>query len=384
MDSTQKVGAGCGLGLLVAVAATFAGVGAAQAQGAEAVMAPGAWRLSAQQARASAALDGDLVNDPGVPLRYAGNRVDSWARSTVMLAWAPRAAPAGLSAAAFIDSQVHVTGVGATAAARINSDAAASEGRVHEVAFDSVSYRRQGLGIRQAVLRRDSDTASPHWQLGAKVFAVDRYKSASAVGVLEERAGDVLSLQGSGLEQQLGKSSLFVRPEKVLGWGVGMDLQALWGDAAHTHWRAAVEDLGPTVRLSQVLVTSKTVNTNTVSHDAQGYVQFAPAVMGRYDVGAVALRIKPQWLLDGAYELSPALRGLAGLRVHGALKELRLGADWAVTERGRAQLLLRRAAHMSPSLDMGWQGDGWRVAWQANQWQPGRARTWALSGACDF
>jgi len=363
----------------VACVAALVVMGQASAQSIVDDLKPGQWRIEAEQTRFSALLDGALLDDEKSVVRHATDRVDSWARSEWRASWRPQDAPWDMQWAAFIDAQVHVDGSGGRAAARINNPVLGAAGTRYAFDLDSVKYRRLGVSASHAFAGAGDGFWPSRWTVGGSVFAVDQFKSANARGVLEDRVAGALALQTQVVENEMGKQSTFIRPDKVLGWGLAVDVSAVWGQLDADFVRLSVEDIGPAVRLSQLLGTDRIINTDTVSFDKDGYIQFAPAINGLYTNRKASVRIKPEIRLEAGWQQRSGQRWLGSLVKHGARQEAALvyqqtmaGYRWHV---GAYAL-----SNMPGSVGVGWGTSRWGVGWRGDRIRPSQARVWSLSG----
>ena len=221
------------------------------------------------------------------------------------------------------------------------------------------------------------------WTLGANAFAVDEYKSVGAAGVLSDGNNGALGLQATVREDEMGRQSPFVRPVKVLGWGVSLDAALEGGSADALQWRLAVKDLGPSVRLKNLLGNDRSIDTNTVSFDADGYVQFAPAISGRYSQRSAQLKMEPEWSAAAALALDGGRRLEGAVLWHGVRKELSLGHEWSA-QGYRLAISGHVLRDMPASLSVRVAGPFWSVAWRADCLKPGKARIWGLSADMRF
>lgn len=353
--------------------------GPAMAQGTSADLKPGQWRIDAEQTRFSAVLDGRLLDDEKSAVLNATDRVDSWARSEWRVSWHPEEAPLKLQWAAFADAQVHVDGAGARAAARINNQVVEAPGTRYPFELESVKVRRLGVSAARVIESGAGGLLPARWTVAGSVFAIDQFKSANARGVLEDRAGASLALQANVVENELGKQSTFIRPEKILGWGLAVDVSALWGQLDADFLRLSVEDLGPSVRLSQVLGTDRTINTDTVSFDKDGYIQFAPAINGLYVNRKASVRIKPEIRMEAGWQQRPGQRWLGSLIKHGAREEAALVYQQSVFGY-RLDVGAHALANMPGSISLGLFAPRWGVSWRGDSVRPRKARIWGLAG----
>lgn len=354
-------------------------MGQASAQSIVDDLKPGQWRIEAEQTRFSALLDGALLEDEKSVVRHETDRVDSWARSEWRASWRPQDAPWDLRWDAFIDTQVHVDGSGGRAAARINNQVVGAPGTRYPFELDSIKYRRLGVSASQVFAGGGDGFWPSLWTVGGSVFAVDQFKSADASGVLEDRVGGGLALQANAVENEMGKQSTFIRPDKMLGWGLTVDVSAVWGRLDADFVRLSVEDIGPAVRLSQLLGSDRSINTNTVSFDTDGYIQFAPAISGLYTNRKASVRIRPEIRMEAGWQQRPGQRWLGSLVKHGTRQEAAL--VYQQTMAGyRWDVGVHALANMPGSVSVGWGASRWGVGWRGDRIRPSQARIWSLSG----
>lgn len=362
-----SVGAGCVFLLL--------GASGALGQVLNDELMPGQWLAQAEYSRLSALLDGQLLDDEQSPVRHSGDDAGSWGRSQSRLSWLPENSPWNLQWSVFTDSQIHIDGGGGDAVRRINNGGTGTPGTAYSFSAESLQYRRLGMAVSRIV----DAGISGRWMLGGSVFVVDKFKSINAQGVLREGAAGALGLQGSLTQNHLGGTSPFISPDKVLGWGAGFDVSGLWGDPNTNYLRASIRDLGPAIELKHVLATTKNVNTNTLSYDSDGYVLFAPAIMGAYSSQNAKFRVKPELGLEAGYRYSAEQRWVSGLIWHGARKEINVRLQQAVSGH-RVELGVHALANMPASVSLVAYGTRWGFSWRGDQLSPSKARIWSLTG----
>lgn len=362
-----SVGAGCVFLLL--------GASAAQGQKFDNELAPGQWSANASYSRFSAVVDGQLLADEKSPLRNAGDNAHSWGRAQARLSWQPERSLGGMRWSAFVDSQIHIDANGGDVVRRINNGGTGVLGNTYPFSAESIQYRRVGMSASRPV---DLGVAG-RWNVGGSVFVVDQFKSIDAQGVLRDGAAGALGLQANLAENRLGATSSFIRPDKVLGWGVGLDVSALWGDPSSTYLTASVRDIGPALELKQVLSTEKKINTNTLSFDSNGYVQFAPAITGTYSNQSVQFHIKPELSLEAGYQYRVDQRWVSGLIWHGTRQEINAKLQQAVAGH-HLELGVHALANMPVSVSLVVHGTKWSFAWRGDQLSPSQARIWSIAG----
>lgn len=353
--------------------------------------APGAlaggpdWLLELEQGRLSAMISGDVLDDSRQFTETDTDAARSWARSRLRLSGQTRDdAGSGLEWSAFMVQEAHVQGYGAKAATRLNQDSGLP-GTRYPFAVDSVQHRRWGVAVR-----RSGQTEWPRllngalrWHAGVQLFAVDRFKSISAQGLLQDATGGDLALQATSRSDELGGTSTFVQPDKALGWGLTLDAGVQGGHEGQVQWALAVSHLGPRVRLDHVLGEDKTIDTNTVSFDEDGYVNFAPAVSGRYVDREASLRIEPEWVASLSAPINRYADVLVGGVWHGARQEFSLGYRhrWGAHQVTVTGYALR---DMPRSVGLRWDFPHASLGWRGDQIDAGKARIWVLEGGLRF
>lgn len=341
------------------------------------------WRVELGQGRLSAVISGDVLEDERRLTRADTDAAHSWARNHLRLSWRPDpAAASGLEWGSFLVQEAHVRGVGALAGARLNQSLG-SEGSRYPFSVHSVQHRRWGINVGYRASSQVVALGGVRWHVGANLLAVDRFKSLNADGVLVDGAGGALALQATRQSDELGGSSTFISPGKALGWGVTLDLGVEGGQVGQTQWALSVRDLGPRVRLSHVLGNDQTLDTDTVSFDADGYVNFSPAISGRYSDWQAWLRIEPEWTAGLVHPLGHTGRGLAGLVWHGARQELSVGYEHQLNEQ-RLSVVGYALRDMPFSVGLRWEAPQGYLSWRGDRLNSDKARIWVVEGGLRF
>lgn len=360
--------------------------GPALVQAQTAAPAGARWWADLEQGRMSAVLTGDVIDDARQLRRADGDSVRSWARNRLSLG---RQAPnhgqdVSLTWSSTLVQEAHVRGTGAQAGVRLNQSAGPA-GAQYPFDLQSVQHRRWDIA---ALLQLSSaplwGAGEPvRWHVGGRLLAVDRYKSISASGVLQDTHGGNLGLQARSRSDELGGTSNFVQPDKALGWGVTLDLGVEGGSLGQGQWALAVRDLGPSVKLRHVLGDDKTADTNTLSFDADGLVNFAPVLSGRYVDREARVRIEPEWTARYTHPVYRNGQAMVGVIWHGARQELSLGYQhqW-----GAQQLTLTAHAlrDMPFSVGLRWDMAYGSLGWRGDRLSAGKARVWMLEGGLRF
>ena len=343
------------------------------------------WGLDVEQGRLSAALHGDALDDPRQFQQIDTDDVRSWARNRLRLSRQPADHRAdGMSWEAVVVQEAHILGAGARAGVRLNQD----EGPVGQ---------RYPFDVQNTQHRRWQVTAQFHrtahlawladeplrWYAGINLLAVDRYKAINASGVLHDMVSGDLGLQAHSSSNELGGTSAFIQPSKPLGWGLTLNLGVQGGQPDQAQWRLDVRDLGPRVKLRHVLGDDKSANTNTLSFDADGFVNFAPVVQGQYSDRAASLRIEPEWTAHAAHPLGRHGQAVVGGAWHGARQEISLGYQhqWGAHRLSVTGHALR---DMPFSVGLRWEMPHASLGWRADRISAGKARIWVLEGRLNF
>lgn len=361
--------------------APFLGLFAVIAQAEEPV-----WAVELEQARLSAVINGELLDDERSLTASDTDSARSWARNSLHLRRSAEAAGRRASEwSGFVVQEVHVRGRGVQAGVRLNQDSGL-QGTAYPFNVNSTQHRRWGLSWRhEAAQVWTAPLVGPvQWHVGASAFVVDRFKSITAEGVLTDGAAGRLSLQARTREDELGGTSSFVQPAKPLGWGATLDAGVQGGAAGSLQWALEVRDLGPKVRLRHVLGEDKTINTDTVSFDADGYTNFAPAIRGRYTDRAAKLRIEPEWRAHFSHPLGARGQIQSALLLHGARQEWSLGYAHPMTANQRITVTGFALRDMPASLGVRWDARHFSVAWRGDRLKTSRARIWVLEGGLRF
>ncbi len=217
----------------------------------------------------------------------------------------------------------------------------------------------------------------------ARVFAVNAFREISASGVLTESANGDLGLVSNSWKQQLGGEAPFISPPKTLGKGASIDLGLRWGDTNGSHVAVQLADIASYVRLDHVLQTNTRINTNKVSFDANGYIQFAPIISGKNADVPYQPKLHPVATVAGAYLLSPAWTVLAGIESAHPLTELSIGSKYSTESQSiQAQLFVSR--DIPASLGISWHTRYLSLSWRGDKLAADKAKVWGISGQVRF
>lgn len=344
------------------------------------------WAVELEQARLSAVINGDLLDDERSLTASGTESARTWARNSLHLRRTGEVVGRrGSEWSAFMVQEVHIRGRGVQAGVRLNQDSGL-EGTAYSFNVNSVQHRRWGLSWHhQAAQVWTAPLVGPvQWHVGASAFVVDRFKSITAEGVLTDGAAGRLGLQARTREDELGGTSSFVQPDKPLGWGATLDAGVQGGEAGSLQWALEVRELGPKIRLRHVLGEDKTIDTDTVTFDAEGYTNFAPAIRGRYTDRAAKLRIEPEWRARFSQPLGGRGQIQSALVLHGARKEWSLGYAYPVTADQRITVTGFALRDMPASLGVRWDARHISLAWRGDRLKASKALIWVLEGGLRF
>lgn len=339
--------------------------------------------LEAESLRVSSFLDGKLADDEKAAVAQANAAAHTLAR-TLLRASAPVPWTDGSwRMGAFADSQAWIMGNSVRALAFYNNKEVGTQNASHAFDVQSQFMRRTGLTLgatwETAVLQ--SHQLALAAQL--KYYAVNEFKASHVRGALTETVAGSIGLQAQTVEQNLGGQSLFVTPERALGYGFALDAALKLANAQGSHLTLAVEDWGPAVTLPSVLRTTQSANTNTVSFDANGYIHFAPLLTGQYASEQIRVVFAPTWSASLAWRLKPDLEWLASAEstqsVHQISSGLRLGSNGQ-----QFTALVHFGKDLPASVEVGWQGKWARLAIRADALSPQFARIWGMKASVQF
>jgi hypothetical protein len=172
---------------------------------------------------------------------------------------------------------------------------------------------------------------------------------------------------------------LFVNPPKILGWGGSLDFSLRADGQDGSFFHAAVEDLAPPITLKSVLRHERNANTNNVSFDADGYIQFAPLISGRYADQRVRLRLPPTLHTQVGRRLTPSITGIAGWQSTKSIDQFSLGLQWNLQNHQFTSTVFT-GSNMPASVELRWQNSHFHLAWRADALSPSKARVWGIHG----
>ena len=285
-------------------------------------------RVYAEQLRMSTFADGLLLDNSQSKINHQDVNPRALSLGSVHGTWAFARWP-GWTAEVFVKQETRISGADGTlvAVASLNGDRVAKGAGVGlPFSINAQTMRRIGIGLGHNFVA--DLPGNPRLSVMGRGFVVDKYRSVTADGVVTEAFNGNLGIQASTLDNRLGGDSDYIHPIKVVGLGFAMDLSSLWGNSDADHLLLEARNIGPSVRIKHVLQTTKNINTNTVSYDANGFIQFAPIVNGRYSDVSTSARQYPQFVVSGAQKIGTTVSAL--LRVNSSYPSLISASDCKV------------------------------------------------------
>ena len=340
-------------------------------------------RFEAESLRVSSFLDGHLVSDEKAMVAHAQATAHTLAQTRIRISVPVPFVDSAWQVGAFTDSQAWVMGDSVRALAFFNNQ---------QVASQNASY---GFDVQSQSIRRTGVTLATSWEMAlpqafalqlatqVKYFSVDEFKASHVRGSLTETVAGAVGLQAQTVEQHLGGQSLFVKPERVLGYGLALDAALKLVNGRGSHVTLAVEDLGPAITLPSVLRTSQNANTQTVSYDTNGYIHFAPLLTGQYAIERLQVVFAPTWSTAWVWQLRPGLHVLASAQTTQTVQQVSAG----LTMSAMGQLFtgkIHGGKELPASLELAWTSKHIALAWRADALSPHQARVWGVAASLHY
>ena len=336
-----------------------------------------------QELRVSGFLDGNLLSDEKVVVTHPKAAGLTVATAQLHTSFPVPGLGTDWRMGAFVDAQAWIRSDAVRALAFINNKEVANENAAYPLRTSYQAARRVGLSLAKTTPLNLPQFASAQLLTRARLFAVDQFKAGQADGALVESATGQLGLQANTNQYQLGGTSPFISPAKTLGWGGTLDV-GLRVDGHSGHYGSiSVADIGPAVRLASVLRTDKKANTNNVSFDANGYVQFAPIITGQYSATSYAMRYAPTFTAEGGWALAPQAMLIAKLESTTPVHQLSLGAAYQFNQQS-VQGTVYAGKGLPTSLGLAWRFKYGDISWRGDRLSLSRARVWGLAAGLHF
>jgi hypothetical protein len=244
--------------------------------------------------------------------------------------------------------------------------------------------RRTGVGAARTFMPIATTWGGLSVRTGMRVFVVTQFRAIDASGTLTETTAGSTQLQATAQDIQQGGTSLYLNPEKTSGAGITFHAEATLGSLERSHLTLSVRDVGPAVSLAHVLQTNRTINSNTLTYDASGYAQFAPAVSGKYTDTAYKAKQYPSAAMLGAVEYSPAVQWLGRVHYSYPVTQYAGGAQWRTAGETQLQALLYVGPYLPTSAALAWQHRSFGIQWRGDNLSPSKAKIWGLDGRINF
>ena len=339
-------------------------------------------RAELSQFRASTFIDGANQYDESIIPSQPNTAPTTRASIKASMSYAP-AWGHGWRAGVFAASHAWMQGTPSSTNAVIVANRSAKPSTNASHSFDVVQQSMQRYGFST------SKEFAVNWLGGAvisgaaHVFAVNAFREISASGVLTESANGDLGLVSNNAQYKLGGEAVFISPPKTLGKGASIDLGLRWGDTNGSHMAVQLADIASYVRLDHVLQTNTRINTNKVSFDANGYIQFAPIISGKNADVPYQPKLHPVASVSGAYRLSPAWAVVAGMESAHPMTELSFGGKYnAASQSLQAQLFVN--GDIPTSLGITWHTRYLSLSWRGDKLAADKAKVWGISGQVRF
>jgi hypothetical protein len=334
------------------------------------------------QFRASTFIDGANQHDEQIIPSRLNTAPTTRASVKASMSYAP-AWGQGWRAGVFAASHAWMQGTPSSANAAIVANRIAKPSSNANHSFDVVQQSMQRYGFSAGKEFASSWLGGAAISGAAHVFAVNAFREISASGVLTESANGDLGLVSNSWKHQLGGEAPFINPPQTLGKGASIDLGLRWGDANGSHVAVQLADIASYVRLDNVLQTNTRINTNKVSFDVNGYIQFAPIISGKNADVPYLPKLHPVASVSGAYRLSPAWAVLAGMESAHPMTELSLGSKYSTASQSiQAQLFVSR--DVPASLGITWHTRYLSLSWRGDKMAADKAKVWGISGQVRF
>lgn len=366
---------------LLATAATLQLLPAAAS--AHEALLPGEIQFSSDQLRLSTFADGALLADSRAKIAYQDATPSALSTGSLRAAWGLTRWP-GWTAEVFGRQETRIAGSGGTlaAVATFNSDRnAKGTGVALPFSVNAQTMRRVGLGLGHTFSTNLPGT--PVVALSGRAFAVDKFRSVEADGIVTEATNGDLGLRAYLLDHKLGGDSDYIHPAKTLGYGFAIDVSSLWGSLDQSYLFVAAQDIGPDVRIKHVLQTRKNINTNTVSYDANGHIQFAPIVNGKYTDTSVSAKQYPRFVINGAQKIDKKLSALLLVNSSHPITDVGIGFRWLASDHSW-QATVHGGSQLPTSLALNWRYRAVNLQWRGDSLSPSKARVWGLSATLRF
>jgi hypothetical protein len=336
-----------------------------------------------QELRVSGFLDGNLLADERATVAHPNAAGLTYAIAQAQTSFPVPGLDQSWRLGAFVGAQAWIKADAVRALAFVNNKERADENASYPLSVSYQSARRVGLSVAKTVTLDLPQFSSAVLLTRARWFAIDRFKAGQADGTLVEAASGQLGLQAEVTQYQLGGTSPFINPARVLGWGATLDLGIYLQDHDGNYATVSVADLGPAVRLPSVLYTNRKANTNNVSYDANGYVQYAPLIKGQYSPASYKVRFTPALTAETGWKLSPHLQLITKLESTAPVHQIAIGGALNFYQQ-TIESLAYIGKGVPSSLGLAWRFKYGEIGWRGDRLSLSRARVWGLTAGLRF
>ena len=338
-------------------------------------------KVDITQNRLSSFIDGSLIDDERAFVRHPNQPPKAQALFGARVEWSPQKWT-DWAVGGFVERELWADGAPGSveALAFANSDRKADRDFAYPLQFNYQLTRRWGISARKH-WRLGSSASSPRIWLGGKGFLVDEFRSIRTDGVLTESVAGNVGFRAEVKERELGDATTFVSPKKSLGIGLGFDLGAEWGDPEGLSWRFDLKDIGPPVKLSNVLGTLTNYNTNDASRDEQGRIVYNPMISGLYSDESASVQFKPKWSLAGKWQKSAWLALKSEIGHSTPYTQASLGLEVGPVNNAFLSGIHVGTGGLPTSMSLGWRHKSLELSWRGDSSSPNKARVWMLNGS---
>lgn len=166
--------------------------------------------------------------------------------------------------------------------ADINSRVPPSGNTVYAVDFDGYGIEQTGLGISKTF---EFPNLNKHGVFSvtpaARVYNIDRYREIQAGGFAAARADGSYDIVVNTLERDTRADFTFPVGNSPSGMGYAFDVAANWQVTPTLKAFAEVRDLLSFNSIKNAPTTRQTLNSNVNQFDADGFLNYRPAIQGR-------------------------------------------------------------------------------------------------------
>lgn len=166
--------------------------------------------------------------------------------------------------------------------ADINARIPPSANTPYAVDFDGYGIEQTGIGVSKTfqlsgLLGAQNLTVSP----AARLYNINRYREIQANGVAAARADGSYDIAVNTAERDTQADFTFPIGDSPSGMGYAFDLEATWQINPALQAFAKAQDLLNYNSIKNAPTTVQTLNSNVNQFDADGFLNYNPAIQGR-------------------------------------------------------------------------------------------------------